>query len=367
MTLSVKALSQNRRRTPAERRCATSATIYNSAGQPIGQKGAFKMWRRSPHRIHTHAKPVIQTHLSDKLTFEPQFTVLGQEINQELGDAVQISKDGSVVAVSSPTFDTAVLTDAGKVDVYKRAGTTWTLAHSLVGESANEFLGREIALSGDGNVLVASNPLFNGDAGIVRTLIISTGASDFWEVEKTLNFAKNINPKIILLQCTSIYPAKPITINLNVIKTFRKEFSETVIGYSGHDSGISIPIAAYSIGARVIEKHFTLDRSQKGTDHQFSLTPTLLKNLVDELENVRLSFGDGKKKLLSEEKLARFKMGKKIIASKKLTKGTVITMDDLLFKSPGDGVPPSELDMVLGKTITKDYSFEENIKLEDLN
>ena len=177
MTLSVKALSQNRRRTPAERRCATSATIYNSAGQPIGQKGAFKMWRRSPHRIHTHAKPVIQTHLSDKLTFEPQFTVLGQEINQELGDAVQISKDGSVVAVSSPNFDNGVLTDAGKVDVYKRAGTTWTLAHSLVGQSANEFLGSEIALSGDGNVLVASNPLFNGDAGIVRTLIISTGAT----------------------------------------------------------------------------------------------------------------------------------------------------------------------------------------------
>ena len=84
-------------------------------------------------------------------------------------------------------------------------------------------------------------------------------------------------------------------------------------------------------------------------------------------DNVRLSLGDGKKKLLSEEKLARFKMGKKIIASKKLSKGTVLTMDNLLFKSPGDGVPPSELDKVLGKAITKDYSFEENIKLEDLN
>ena len=210
-------------------------------------------------------------------------------------------------------------------------------------------------------------PLIEKVANFQKPMIISTGASDFWEVEKTLNFAKNINPKIILLQCTSIYPAKPITINLNVIKTFRDAFTETVVGYSGHDSGISIPIAAYSLGARVIEKHFTLDRSQKGTDHQFSLTPALLKNLVDELENVRLSLGDGKKKLLSEEKLARFKMGKKIIASKKLSKGTVLTMDNLLFKSPGDGVPPSELDKVLGKTITKEYSFEENIKLEDLN
>ena len=210
-------------------------------------------------------------------------------------------------------------------------------------------------------------PLIEKVANFQKPMIISTGASDFWEVEKTLNFAKNINPNIILLQCTSIYPAKPITINLNVINTFRKEFPETVIGYSGHDSGISIPIAAYSLGARVIEKHFTLDRSQKGTDHQFSLTAILLKSLIDELENVRLSFGDGKKKLLSEEKLARFKMGKKIIASKKLPKGTVIKIDDLLFKSPGDGVPPSEIDKVIGKTTTKDYSFEENIKLEDLN
>ena len=178
MTLSVKALTQNRRRTPAERRCATSATIYNSAGQPIGQKSAFKMWRRTPHRIHTHlAKPVIHTHLSDKLTFEPQFTVLGQEINQELGDAVQISKDGNVVAVSSPIYTNGAIAGAGKVDVYKRSGTTWTLAHSIVGQSANEFLGSEIALSGDGNVLVASNPLFNDNVGIIRTLIISSGVT----------------------------------------------------------------------------------------------------------------------------------------------------------------------------------------------
>ena len=100
-------------------------------------------------------------------------------------------------------------------------------------------------------------------------MIISTGASDFSEVEKTFNFAKNINHRIILLQCTSIYPAKPITINLNVIKTFRDKFVDTVIGYSGHDSGISIPIAAYSLGARVIEKHFTLDRTQKAQTINF--------------------------------------------------------------------------------------------------
>ena len=154
---------------------------------------------------------------------------------------------------------------------------------------------------------------------------------------------------------------------MNVISTYRENFSDTVIGYSGHDSGISIPVAAYALGARVIEKHFTLDRTQKGTDHQFSLTPKLLKSLVTDLENVRLSLGDKEKKLLSEEKLARFKMGKKIIASKNLPKGTVLSLDNLQFKSPGDGIPPSELENVIGKKITKDYIFEENIKFEDLD
>lgn len=210
-------------------------------------------------------------------------------------------------------------------------------------------------------------PLIEKVAKFQKPMIISTGASNFWEVKKTLNYAKNINPRIILLQCTSIYPAKPITINLNVISTYRENFSDTVIGYSGHDSGISIPVAAYALGARVIEKHFTLDRTQKGTDHQFSLTPKLLKSLVTDLENVRLSLGDKEKKLLSEEKLARFKMGKKIIASKNLSKGTVLSLDNLQFKSPGDGIPPSELENVIGKKITKDYIFEENIKFEDLD
>ena len=209
-------------------------------------------------------------------------------------------------------------------------------------------------------------PLIEKVAKFEKPMIISTGAADFWEVKKTFDFVIDINPNVVIMLCTSIYPAKPITINLNVISTYRDEFPSTVIGYSGHDSGISIPVAAYALGARFIEKHFTLDRSQKGTDHQFSLTPKLLKELIDELENVRLSLGDPEKKLLSEEKLARFKMGKKIVANKDLTKGSIINLDDLSFKSPGDGISPNELEKVLGKKITKDYKLDETLQIEDI-
>ena len=131
-------------------------------------------------------------------------------------------------------------------------------------------------------------------------------------------------------------------------------------------SGTSIPVAAYALGARFIEKHFTLDRLQKGTDHQFSLTPTLLKTLVDDLEEIRLAMGDGEKKLLSEEKLARFKMGKKIVFSNYASKGTKIELKDLSFKSPGDGIPPNELSKVLGKVISKDYKIDEALDYKDL-
>ncbi|MBO83606.1 MAG: N-acetylneuraminate synthase [Actinobacteria bacterium] len=209
-------------------------------------------------------------------------------------------------------------------------------------------------------------PLIEKIAKFNKPMIISTGASDFWEVENTVKCATELNSQIILMQCTSIYPAKPATINLNVIRTYRKKFSNIVIGYSGHDAGITIPVAAYALGARFIEKHFTLDRTQKGTDHQFSLTPELMKYLVDELESVRLSLGDGNKVLLSEEKLARYKMGKKIVAKRKIKEGTYISLEDLEFKSPGDGIPPNQLESVLGKKITREYFKEETLELKDL-
>ena len=168
------------------------------------------------------------------------------------------------------------------------------------------------------------------------------------------------------MQCTSEYPAKAIHINLNVIKKYREEFPNAVIGYSGHDFGTSIPIAAFSMGARIIEKHFTNDKTLKGTDHQFSLTPNEMTSLVNEIYEVKLSLGDGEKIIYPEEQLSKFKMGKKLVASSTLNAGHLIKENDISIKSPGDGMSPFEIDMILGKKIKKRLTKDSSFTIENL-
>ncbi|MDP7194519.1 MAG: N-acetylneuraminate synthase family protein [Dehalococcoidia bacterium] len=196
--------------------------------------------------------------------------------------------------------------------------------------------------------------------------IISTGATTLDQVKRTYDVVSGINNQIAIMQCTSEYPAKSIHINLNVIKKYRQEFPNAIIGYSGHDFGTSIPIAAFSMGARIIEKHFTNDKTLKGTDHQFSLTPNEMASLIKELHEVKLSLGDGEKIIYPEEQLSKFKMGKKLVASKKLNMGHIIQENDISIKSPGDGISPFEIDTILGKTIKKSLNKDSSFTIEHL-
>ena len=196
--------------------------------------------------------------------------------------------------------------------------------------------------------------------------IISTGASTLDQVKRAYDSIVGINDKIAIMQCTSEYPAKSIHINLNMITSYRKEFPDSVIGYSGHDNGTSIPISAFSLGARIIEKHFTKDKTLKGTDHPFSLNPDEMKNLVKELHEVKLSLGDGKKIIYPEEQLSKFKMGKKLVASKILEKGHIITQRDISIKSPGDGMSPFEINSIIGKIITKKLDKDATFNIDNL-
>jgi N-acetylneuraminate synthase/sialic acid synthase len=149
-------------------------------------------------------------------------------------------------------------------------------------------------------------------ARLGKTMLISTGGASISDVAAAYDTVCAFLPddRICLMQCTSAYPARPEDMNLRVIETYMREFPNTIIGLSSHYNGISLDVAAYVLGARVIEKHFTLDRTWKGTDQSFSLEPNGMKKLVSYLRNTRVALGDGEKHLRSVEESAMKKLRK---------------------------------------------------------
>ena len=154
--------------------------------------------------------------------------------------------------------------------------------------------------------------------------------------------------------------------NLRVITTYRKRFPEVVIGLSDHQNGIAMALAAYVLGARVIEKHFTLNRAWKGTDHAFSLEPTGMRKMVRDLRRVRVALGDGIKRPYPGEAGPLYKMAKKLVAARDLPAGHVLTREDVALKSPSDGLPSYELENVIDKVTLRALQEDENILFADL-
>ena len=152
-----------------------------------------------------------------------------------------------------------------------------------------------------------------------------------------------------MLQCTAGYPAAWEQLDLRVIEGYRIAFPDAAIGYSGHDSGIAMAVVAYTLGARIVEKHFTLNRAMKGTDHVFSLEPQGLSKLVRDLRRARVALGDGHKHAYESETAPTKKMAKTIVAARHLPAGHVLGHEDLALKSPADGgLKPFELERLRG-------------------
>jgi N-acetylneuraminate synthase/sialic acid synthase len=187
-------------------------------------------------------------------------------------------------------------------------------------------------------------------------LIISTGGASLDEIKRAMNDVDPAN--VALLQCTAAYPAEAQDMNLKVINQYREVFSNTVIGLSSHDRGIAFPAVAYALGARIIEKHFTLDRSMKGTDHAFSLEPSGMEKMVRDLKSTRLALGDGEKKFIEKEREPIRKMGKMLVYSRNLKEGTILSLEHFALKSPAEGLSPQIINSILGKFLLKDV--EEN-------
>lgn len=200
---------------------------------------------------------------------------------------------------------------------------------------------------------LTNTPLLEYIAQKGKPVILSTGMSNMDEIEHAVNSIKKYNDQLILMQCTSTYPSRFEDIHLEVIKTLSKKFNVPV-GYSGHELGIAISLAAVALGAVMIERHFTIDRTMKGGDHAASLEPRGLKKLVRDIRAFENAKGSAEKRLLESEIPIRKKLAKSIISKIEIKKGTVITRDMLTVKGPGTGFAPYEMDLVIGKRAKRD-------------
>jgi sialic acid synthase SpsE len=193
-------------------------------------------------------------------------------------------------------------------------------------------------------------PLLKHVAAKGKPVILSTGMSTIDEVEEAVRTITGINVQLILLHCISTYPFDDRLANLSLIGTLREQFPQTVIGYSGHEkSGHIISLAAAILGAKVIERHFTLDRTMRGPDHAASLEPHGFGLVVENIRKVEGAMGNGIKRILEDEMVVREKLSKSIVSTCEIKAGTIITLDMLTVKSPGNGILPRYLDDLCGK------------------
>ncbi len=220
---------------------------------------------------------------------------------------------------------------------------------------------------------IASADMFNlkliGEVSkLKKPMIISTGMSFMWEIERLVEFLEKIRAQYILLHCNSTYPASYHDINLKFIKTMGDKFN-CQVGYSGHEQGITVSLAAVSVGAKLIEKHITLDRNMPGPDHKASLEPDEFCELVKQIRNVELALGEPVRYPSRGEYLNREILSKSIVAARNLKKGAVLRYADLDLRSPGKGTNPLKLDFFVGRRLIKrdvlkhDYLLESDIDL----
>ena len=199
-----------------------------------------------------------------------------------------------------------------------------------------------------------------------KPMILSTGMATLGEIEEALEVIRlQGNDNVILLHCNSLYPSPAEIVNLNVINTLSAAF-QIPIGFSDHTTGIHISIAAVAKGAKVIEKHFSLDRKMKGPDHSFAIEPNEMKQMVQNIRDVEKALGTGIKERTKDEQEMYEKGRRSIIAAKDIPKGTKITQDMLIVKRPGLGIKPKFLDMVVGKTAKKDIKADQWLMWKDI-
>lgn len=196
-----------------------------------------------------------------------------------------------------------------------------------------------------------------------KKVILSTGMSDINEIKDALEILTHEGTKkenITLLHTNTMYPTPMKDVNLKAMLTIGKTF-DIAYGYSDHTLGIEVDIAAVAMGAKIIEKHLTLDKTMNGPDHKASLEPDEFKSMVKAIRNIELALGNGIKKSSNSEKSNILAARKSIVAKTKIMKGDILSEENLTIKRPGNGISPMRWDEIIGSNATKNYSEDELI------
>lgn len=231
-------------------------------------------------------------------------------------------------------------------------------------ETSMEFLnnlGLEIFKIPSGEI--TNLPYLRKIGSLKKRVILSTGMSTLGDIEKALEILRTSGTTdITILHCNTEYPTPIGDVNLKAMNTIRDAF-KVEIGYSDHTLGIEVPIAAVALGATVIEKHFTLDKTMEGPDHRASLEPEELKEMVRCIRSIEQALGDGIKKLTESESKNINIARKSIVANKYIKKDEIFTEDNLTIKRPGDGISPMQWDEIIGRESKKEFKEDELIEI----
>lgn len=209
-------------------------------------------------------------------------------------------------------------------------------------------------------------PLLDTIARLRKPMFVSTGMSEMHEVEDALATIRRHHDQVVLLQCTSTYPSENANLNLRVMRTYRERL-DCLVGYSGHERGLAPTEAAVALGACVVERHFTLDRTMTGPDHAASLEPDGLRRLVRNVRNIEAALGDGVKRLIDAERPVRARLAKSIVTARAIRAGSVIEADMLAVKGPGIGIAPRHLPDLVGRVAAQDVPADSLVPADALS
>lgn len=212
---------------------------------------------------------------------------------------------------------------------------------------------------------ITNIPLIEEIAKIKKPIILSTGLATITDIDDVVNIIKKYHNKFGILNCTSEYPAEYGHLHLRRMNTYKSKYN-CVVGFSGHTVGIVMPVIAVALGANIVEKHITLARTMKGTDHSGSLEFQGLYRVVRDIRNLELALGEEKLREKLEEFLipTKVKLMRSLVSKQYLKKGTVITEDKVALKSPGDGIIWRESYKIVGKLAKVDIEEDVQLKLD---